>query len=418
LTWPIIPLILHLLQLQRTHKFLWFYIFSRATKISMEKVPVFIVGAGPSGLAAAACLTQVSIPYVIVEREDCSASLWRKRTYDRLKLHLPKEFCELPHMPYPSDTPTYIPKDLFVRYVDAYTEHFKICPKYMTSVQSAEHDEVSSCWIIMAHDQVTGLVTEYTARFLVVATGENSEGNIPQIAGIHDFTGDVIHSSSYKSWNNWEGKRVLVVGSGNSGMEIAYDLASHGVDTSIVIRSPFHVMTSGLIRLGMQLSKWNIPVKFVDFILVTLAYMWFGNLSKHGISRPNMGPLFLKARTGRSAVIDIGTVDLIKKNIIKVLGPVCCIKGSAVEFEDGKRDHFDSLVFATGYKSTANIWLKDGESMLNDKGMPKRDFPNHWKGENGIYCVGLAMRGLAGISYDAKMVAGDIKSIIDSMASF
>lgn len=57
---------------------------------------------------------------------------------------------------------------------------------------------------------------------------------------------------------------------------------------------------------------------------------------------------------------------------------------------------------------------QDGEGMLNDKGLPKRDFPNHWKGQNGLYCVGLAMKGLTGISYDAKMVAGDIRSIIDS----
>jgi indole-3-pyruvate monooxygenase len=90
----------------------------------------------------------------------------------------------------------------------------------------------------MAHDKVTGQVTEYTARFLVVATGENSEGNIPEIPGLHDFHGDVIHSSSYKSWDNYAGKEVLVIGCGNSGMEIAYDLASHGVETSVVIRSP------------------------------------------------------------------------------------------------------------------------------------------------------------------------------------
>jgi len=82
-------------------------------KLSMEKVLVLIVGAGPSGLAAATCLSEHGIPYRIVEREDCSASLWRKRTYDRLKLHLAKEFCELPHMSCPSDTPKYITKEQF-----------------------------------------------------------------------------------------------------------------------------------------------------------------------------------------------------------------------------------------------------------------------------------------------------------------
>ncbi|CAL5097992.1 unnamed protein product [Urochloa decumbens] len=384
----------------------------------MEKVLVLIVGAGPSGLAVAACLSQLSIPYRIVEREDCSASLWRKHTYDRLKLHLAKEFCELPHMSYPSDTPTYIPKEQFVRYVDAYVDHFNIFPKYSTSVESCKYDEVSNCWDVMAHDKVTGLVTEYTARFLVVATGENSEGIIPQIPGLDDFPGEVLHSSSYKSWNNYAGKEVLVIGCGNSGMEIAYDLASHGVETSMVVRSPVHVMTIGLINFGMKLVSWSLPVNFVDFILVTFANIRFGDLSKYGIVRPNMGPLLLKAKTGRSAVIDVGTVELIKKGAIKVLGPISCIRGDYVEFEDGKNCYFDSIVFATGYKSTANKWLKNGESLLNDNGMPKREFPNHWKGENGLYCVGLAMKGLAGISCDAKNVAADIKSIVDSMGPF
>jgi indole-3-pyruvate monooxygenase len=207
-------------------------------KLSMEKVLVLIVGAGPSGLAAATCLSEHGIPYCIVEREDCSASLWRKRTYDRLKLHLAKEFCELPHMSHPSDTPKYITKEQFVKYVDEYVDHFNIFPKYSTSVESCEYDEVSNCWDVIARDLVNGQVTEYTARFLVVATGENSEGIIPTIPGLHDFPGDVIHSSNYKSWNNYAGKGVLVVGCGNSGMEIAYDLASNGVETSLVIRSP------------------------------------------------------------------------------------------------------------------------------------------------------------------------------------
>ncbi|RLN30784.1 putative indole-3-pyruvate monooxygenase YUCCA11 [Panicum miliaceum] len=384
----------------------------------MEKVLVLIVGAGPSDLAVAACLSELSIPYCIIEREDCSASLWRKRTYDRLKLHLAKEFCELPHMSYPSDTPTSIPKEQFVRYVDAYVDHFNIFPKYSTSVESCKYDEVSNCWDVMAHDKVTGLEIEYTTRFLVVATGENSEGIIPEIPGLHDFPGEVIHSSSYKSWNNYVGKGVLVVGCGNSGMEIAYDLASHGVETSVVIRSPLHVMTKGLINLGMKLFNWRLPLKFVDFILVTFANIRFGDLSKYGIVRPNMGPLLLKAKTGRSAVIDVGTIELIKKGFIKVLCPISRIRGNSVEFGDAKECSYDSIVFATGHKSTANTWLKNGESMLNNNGMPKREFPNHWKGENGLYCVGLAMKGLAGISHDAKSVAADIKSIVDSMGPF
>uniref|UniRef100_A0ACD5UJY7 Uncharacterized protein n=1 Tax=Avena sativa TaxID=4498 RepID=A0ACD5UJY7_AVESA len=294
----------------------------------MENVPVLIVGAGPAGLAMAACLTDLSIPYVIVERENCSVSLWRNRAYDRLKLHLAKEFL---------------------------------------------------------------------------------------IPGLDSFPGEAIHSSRYKSGKRFFGKSVLVIGSGNSGMEIAYDLATHGANTSIVIRSPIHVMTKEVIRLGMTLAH-HLPLNLVDNLLIMAAKFIFGYLSRHGITMPKMGPMILKTKTGRSAVIDVGTVGLIKKGIIQVKGSISKIMGNIVKFQSGDEISFDAIVFATGYKSTANIWLKNGESMLNDNGLPSNDYPNHWKGENRLYCAELARRGLAGIAMDAKNIANDIKSVIDSMS--
>lgn len=77
-------------------------------------------------------------------------------------------------------------------------------------------------------------------------------------------------------------------------------------------------MTKGLIYLGMRLLKWHLPVKLVDFIILTLANIQFGDLSRYGIVRPDMGPLLLKAKTGRSAVLDVGTTQLIKTGDIKV----------------------------------------------------------------------------------------------------
>ncbi|KAM0862082.1 hypothetical protein ACQ4PT_045479 [Festuca glaucescens] len=379
----------------------------------MEQVQVCIIGAGPSGLATAACLSKLSIPYVIVEREDCIASLWRKHTYNCLKLHLAKEFCELPHMPYPNDSPTYVPKDQFLRYMDDYVEKFHISPKFNTLVESCMYDEKRNCWTIMARDIVNGTLLDYASKFVVVATGENSAGIIPNIDGLQSFQGESIHSSSYKSGSDYVGKSVLVVGCGNSGFEIARDLAVHGANTSIVIRSPLHVMTKELIHLGMILARWHISLRLVDFILVLLAYILFGDLSKYGIVRPNMGPLLLKAKTGRSAVIDAGTTKLIKKGDIKVFGPIYRIRGNLIEFQDGNERYYDTILFATGYKSTTNMWLKKDMSMLNSDGMPKNDFPNHWKGANGLYCVGFARRGLAGIAHDAKIVASDIQANIE-----
>ncbi|XBI96665.1 hypothetical protein VPH35_032921 [Triticum aestivum] len=157
---------------------------------------------------------------------------------------------------------------------------------------------------------------KFMAKFLIVASGENSAENIPMFRGLENFPGDVIHSSSYKSGKSYSGKNVLVIGSGNFGMEIAYELATHGANTSIVIRSPIHVMTNELIRLGMTLAHC-LPLNIVDKLLVMAAYLIFGDRSQHGITRPKIGPMTLKSETGRSVVIDVGTVGLIKKGIIK-----------------------------------------------------------------------------------------------------
>ncbi|XBI34940.1 hypothetical protein VPH35_120690 [Triticum aestivum] len=336
----------------------------------MEKVQVFIVGAGPSRLATTACLSKLSIPYTIAEREDCIVSLWHRHTYDCLQLHIPKE------------------------YMEDYVKHLNISPKFNTSAESCMYGEVRKCWVVMTHNKVDVPIM-YASKFLVLATSENVVGYVPEIVGLQSFPGETIHSSSYKSGNDYVGKSVLIVGCGNSGLEIAHDLAVHGANTSIIIRSPLHVMTKELIHVGMVLSTWHLPLKLVDFILMILAYQ----------------------KTDRSAVIDTGTTELIKNGDIKVFGPISCIQGNLVEFADGNERYYYAIVFATGYKSTANMWLKNDMSMLSSDGIPRNDFPNHWKGANGLYCIGFGRRGLVGIAHDANIVASDIHANME-MAYF
>ncbi|XP_012571991.1 probable indole-3-pyruvate monooxygenase YUCCA10 [Cicer arietinum] len=374
----------------------------------MKESTVVIVGGGPSGLAISACLTKNLISHIILEKEDCYASLWRKNAYDRLNLHLASEFCSLPLMPHPPSGPTYLSKDQFLQYIDNYVQHFNINPRYCRVVKSAMYDKVRSKWSVEANNTKEGIFEVYEAKFLVIATGENSEGYIPNVHGLDTFEGDILHSKYYKSGSKYESKEVLVVGCGNSGMEIAFDLHNWGAKPSIVIRSPLHVFTKELIRQGMHMVKY-LPVHTVDTILILLAKLKYGDLSKHGIYRPKVGPLHLKNITGKSAVIDVGTIQKIKEGAIKVVASgIKRIEKKKVVFADNTEKEFDAIVFATGYKSVANEWLKDYKYALNDKGMPKNGYPNHWKGENGLYCAGLARRGLWGVKVDAEAIAEDI----------
>lgn len=199
-----------------------------------------IVGAGPSGLAAAACLKDKGIPSLILERANCIASLWQLKTYDRLRLHLPKQFCQLPLMSFPSNFPTYPTKQQFLAYLKAYTQRFDLKPVFNMRVDSARFDHRSGLWQVKAAAAATEsnkeVITEYVSQWLVVATGENAEEAVPEIQGIGAFGGPVIHTSSYKSGDLFRGKRVLVVGCGNSGMEVCLDLCNYNARPSLVVR--------------------------------------------------------------------------------------------------------------------------------------------------------------------------------------
>lgn len=189
-----------------------------------------IVGGGPSGLATAACLKRKGVASLILEKENCIASSWKLRTYERLKLHLPKQFCELPLMTFPPDFPTYPTKQQFISYLEAYAEHFSIKPLFGMRVQCAEYDPSIGFWRVEAND------LEFICRWLIVATGENAEAILPEITGMSEFQGQVLHTSFYKNGDDFKGKKVLVVGCGNSGMEVCLDLCNNGVRASMVVR--------------------------------------------------------------------------------------------------------------------------------------------------------------------------------------
>ncbi|KAJ8530739.1 hypothetical protein K7X08_023620 [Anisodus acutangulus] len=375
-----------------------------------EEVEVVIVGAGPSGLAVSACLNKLSIKNVVLEKEDCCGYLWKKKTYDRLHLHLSKDFCSLPFMPHANSSPKYLSKNEFIQYLDEYVESFDIKPKFQRCVELAFFNKEEKKWNVNATNVVSGEKELYACDFLVLATGENNECYIPKGLGLENFKGEIIHSSEYKSGKKYEEKEVLVVGSGNSGMEIAFDLSNYGSIPSIVVRSPVHVLTREMVHIGMLLLKY-LPISLVDTAIAKYAKFRFGNLAELGIPQPEEGPFYIKLLKGRSPVIDVGAINKIKLGEIKVLPGISKIKEHTVVFDNGEEHQFDAIIFATGYKNVATKWLKDHSSIFIDDGTLLIKFPNHWKGENGLYCAGFSKRGLAGISMDAKSIVENIKTV-------
>ncbi|XP_043720033.1 probable indole-3-pyruvate monooxygenase YUCCA10 [Telopea speciosissima] len=377
----------------------------------MKETVVIVAGAGPSGISVSACLNLQSIPHILLEREDIYCPIWTKKSYDRLHLHLAKQFCELPHMPFPNSYPTYVPRKLFVQYLDDYVTQFKVNPVYNRSIESATYDKAAGKWLIKAKNIKMDEVEEYSSRFLVVATGETTDPFIPEINGIESFTGEFLHSTKYKTGAPFANKSVLVVGCGNSGMEIAYDLSNFGAKTSIIIRNPLHVITRWMMYVELELFKY-LPYDLVDGLVLLLSKLWYGDMSKNGIKRPEEGPFAMKDKYGKYPIVDVGTVAKIKSGEIQVLPGISSIKDDEVIFTNGKSYLFDVILFATGFQRITKKWLKDDDDLLDQDGIPKQSYPNHWKGKNGLYCAGLARKGLYGAAMDAQKITIDIKKLL------
>ncbi|KAG1358627.1 indole-3-pyruvate monooxygenase YUCCA8 [Cocos nucifera] len=447
-----------------------------------------IVGAGPSGLAVAASLHRLSVPSIILERSDGIADLWRHRAYGRLFLHLPKAFCQLPHLPFPAHFPTYPSKADFLQYLHSYAHHFSLHPIFGCTVVAAHFDPAVSLWRVttvwhhlsdqpvQSHspsqmseslsessrstsEESVGSsaepeeleVVEYVSPWLVVASGENAEPVVPKLKGREEFKGSVLHSSEYKNGKAYMGKRVLVVGCGNSGMDLCLDLCEHGAMSFMSVRSgvsspstppivwfssldcpelrgwknndlfsdydllllscivhvlPREMFGASTFGLAMKLLKW-LPLRMVDMFLLMVVRMVIGNTEKYRLKRPELGPLEIKIMTGKTPVLDVGALTLIKNGRIQIVPEVESLTSNGAKFVDGREMGYDSVVFATGYRSNVATWLKDSD-FISEDGKPKTPFPHGWKGKNEIFYVGFTGRGLPGTSADAIKIALDI----------
>ncbi|KAL2929221.1 Indole-3-pyruvate monooxygenase YUCCA2 [Bienertia sinuspersici] len=379
-----------------------------------------IVGAGPSGLAVAACLKEKGIPSLILERADCLGSLWKYRTYNRLRLHLPKQFCQLPNLPFPKNFPTYPTKEQFLTYLESYAKHFNLRPVFERAVKRAHYDARHGLWRVLASGPKKEVV-EYVCQWLVVATGENAEAYVPHFEGREEFKGKMIHTSEYKSGDEFSGKKVLVVGCGNSGMEICLDLCNHNAYPSLVVRESVHILPqqmlgSSTFGLSMCLLKW-FPLKIVDQVLLLITRVMLGDTAQLGIPRPRIGPLEYKSISGKTPVLDVGTLARIKAGDIKVFPGVKRLTHQGTEFVDERMENFDAIILATGFKSNVPCWLKDTFMFSEKDGYPVKPFPNGWKGKDGLYAVGFTKRGLLGASHDAIRIAEDINQDWKSKAT-
>ena len=370
----------------------------------MTEINTIIIGAGPAGIAAAGALSKHNIPFVILEKAPLIAQAWHNH-YDRLHLHTTKKRSALPYFKWPAKYSKYPSRTQLIDYLESYCEHFGIKPQFNQTVFSVKREKENK-WITQTGEK------SYLSENVIVATGLSLTPNLPKIEGMESYNGEVLHSSKYKNGSPWKGKDVLVVGFGNSAGEIAVDLSEHGANVSMSVRGGVNVVPRDI--LGINVNEISILTEFMsaeksDKNNAWLLKLIFGNLNKYGIKKAEKGPKQSIEEDGKVPLIDIGTIKLIKKGIIKVFPGIKTIRDSGVTFENDKNVDFDAIIFGTGFLPDLNFL--EGVSFFKVPG--KTDVPKVIEKPSGLFFVGFqnyATGALRGMNIESIMIAKHIKN--------
>jgi indole-3-pyruvate monooxygenase len=373
----------------------------------MTAADVLVIGAGPAGLAVAACLQELGVPCDLVDRDAQVAATWR-RHYDRLHLHTIKRYSALPGQPWPEEAPRYPSRQQVVDYLDRYASARGIAPRFGVRVE-----RVQRAGERFAVQTSAGVLQP---RHVVVATGYNGVPRRPDVEGLDRFAGTVMHARDYRNPQPFQGRRTLVVGCGNSGAEIALDLAEQGVDVAMVVRGPVHVVPRDLFGRPSQATSVMLsplPPRVRDAIVGPILRWAVGDLSAFGIQRPAVGPNEMIDTTGRIPMLDIGTVAMIKAGRIRVRPALRALHPDVAVFANGREEPYEGLVLATGYDTGLGRWIDGFEAIADARGRP------HRFGEEtaiqGLYFVGFrnpSTGALREIALEAPRVAAAVHATL------
>jgi cation diffusion facilitator CzcD-associated flavoprotein CzcO len=228
------------------------------------------------------------------------------------------------------------------------------------------------------------------------------------------YAGEVLHSSAYVNGARWTGRRVLVVGAGNSGAEIALDLVEHGAAVDLCVRGKLHVTRRDVLGLPMPLPSillTKLPLPVADRIAKAILRLSSGDLGSWGIEAPEYGPLRGVIEHGRIPLIDVGTLARIKKRDIAVRKAIERFDAGGATFVDGARIACDAVILATGYRAGLERLLDRADGVLDGRGRALR---GGIAPRPGLYLVGFATPAtglLREIGITARRVAAHLAAI-------
>jgi cation diffusion facilitator CzcD-associated flavoprotein CzcO len=361
-------------------------------------IDILVIGAGPAGLAVAATLIGKGRRPIVIEKGETVGASWRAH-YARLHLHTVKTLSALPGLPFPNEQPRYVPRQGVVDYLSAYAAHAGIEPLFGEEAIAVVRD--GGAWRTTTRSAKT-----FRSSVVVVTTGANQHPNVPRIEGEREFAGRILHSRDYREAAPFAGQRVLVVGMGNTGAEIALDLAEHGVATTLSVRSPVNIVLRDVLGRPTQetsLLLSRLPRRVGDALASFFARVSVGDIERLGLRRSSMSPLRELRELGRTPVIDVGTLARIRAGEIVVRPGIRRLHASTVEFVDGTTAPTDAIVLATGYRAGIDALFPGLEVPVDDHGLPT---PVVGQGPlAGVYFVGFDTRQPGGLLRTIAMQA-------------
>lgn len=371
-----------------------------------EHAVTLIVGAGPAGLAIAGRLSQAGLPFVVLEKSGHIACSWHEH-YDRLCLHTVKEHSNLPGIPLPDEWPTYVSRLDMIAYWERYAREMGISPRFHQEVRAIRRD--AGGWVVETPTD------RFHARQVVVATGYNRVPHQPVWEGQEQFKGTLLHSRQYRNPAPFKGQKVLIVGMGNTGAELALDLCENGAHPVISVRSPVNVVRRDIAGRPAQntaILLGKLPSWLYDFIARQVQKRTVGDLTPYGLPPSPYAPSEQLRRFGKVPVIDIGTIDKIKQGKIAIRPDIDHFSEHSVTFKNGVTEAFDAVIACTGYRAGVEDFLENARPLLNDWGYPSR----LWYDDDelrGLYFCGFSVP-LSGILRNIKLDSAKIADHIRS----
>lgn len=372
--------------------------------------PVYVIGGGPGGLSVAYALRAQGLRAVVLEKSDRVGASWR-RHYDRLHLHTTRRLSALPGLPMPRRFGRWVARDDVVRYLEKYAEHHDLEIVPGVEVSRVEPAPDGTGWLLRA----TG-GRELTGAAVVVATGHNHTPRIPDWPGRDTYTGEFLHAGAYRNPAPYAGRDVLVIGVGNTGAEIAVDLAEGGASrVRLAVRTVPHIVrrsTAGWAAQFTSVLVRRLPVRLVDRLARPMAKLSVPDLSEQGLPRPDTG-LYSRVREGAIPVLDVGLIDAVRKGRVEIVAAVDGFEDEKVALADGTRVSPDVVIAATGYVRGLE-GLVGHLDVLDARGRPVVHGAHTTKHAQGLYFQGYVnpiSGNLREMAIDAqkiaKAIAGD-----------